>query len=300
MTTHAPSLEDMRYTALDDAERAAFANDGLVLIEQALQPDELARVCAAARRVYAEERRAGRLAADGSLHLLGMLHRDPALLDLLDYPMTLRWVWSLLGWNVYTHHNHLDVNPGDAGAPRPSWNWHQDGYRQNCDVDADPRPMLSLKVAFVLSDLSERGRGATQVIPRSHPANTLAGRPDRPDADYDDPPGAVEIRARPGDAFVFDRRLWHSRSVNRSAITRCMAFIGYTHRWVRPLDEVDYAADAAWFGALPPLRRQLLGGGADRANFWGVDRGGWVDPGIPLRAELAARGLLDGSRPYLR
>ena len=45
---------------------------------------------------------------------------------------------------------------------------------------------------------------------------------------------------------------------------------------------------------------RLLGDGPDRANYWGVDQGGWVDEHIPLRRELAMRGLLDGSRPYLR
>lgn len=289
-----------KYEPISAPDRASFERDGFVLVRGALDADARQRVCAAVDRVYAEERAAGRLRPGGALHLMGMLHRDRALLDLVDHPATFRYVWSLLGWNVYTHHNHVDVNPGEPAPGRAPWNWHQDGYRQNSDIDAGVRPMLSLKVGFVLSDLSVPGRGATRIIPGSQVANTLAGRPARAEDPYAEPSGAQEIIARPGDAFVFDRRLWHSRSVNRCDVIRKMVFVGYTHRWIRPLDEVDYRNAMPGFESLSPLRRQLLGDGTDHANFWGVDTGGWIDQSIPLRAELAERGRLDGSRPCLR
>jgi hypothetical protein len=294
------AVDGERWSPISDGDRAAFDRDGYVLIRSALPAPVRASVTAAVDRVYAEESRAGRLRSDRSLHLLGMADRDPAFLGLLDHPSTFRYVWSLLGWNVYTHHNHLDVHPGFQPAERVPWNWHQDGYRQNTDIDADPRPMLSLKVAFVLSDMSVTGRGATRIVEGSHLRNTLPGRPPGPRDPYDDPAGAEEIVAHAGDAFVFDRRLWHSRSVNLSATTRKIIFIGYTYRWIRPLDEVDYRRDPAWFAGLSPLHRQLLGDARDNAGRWGVRQDGWVDPDIPLRAELSARHRLDGSRPYLR
>jgi phytanoyl-CoA dioxygenase PhyH len=292
--------EETRYEPIRADERATFARDGFLLIPDALTPSLWSRAVKATNRIYDQEQRAGRLRADGSLHLLGMLRRDPVFLDLLDYPRTFRYVWGLLGWNVYTHHHHLDVHPGFAPDEPVPWNWHQDGYRQNSDIDAATRPMLSVKIAFVLSDMSLPGRGATKIIHGSHLRNTLVGRPERPDERYDEPDGAEEIIARAGDAFIFDRRLWHSRSVNISALTRKIVFIGYTHRWIRPLDETDYRRDPQWLAGMSPLRRQLLGDGTDNANFWGVRPDGWVDRDIPLRTELAERGLLDRSAPYLR
>lgn len=301
LETDAPAVKDAgTYMRISDADRDAYNRDGFLLIPGALSPDLLARAEAAADRVYVEESYADRLRPDKSLHLLGMLDRDPVFLDLLDNPVTFRYVWNLIGWNVYSHHNHLDVHPGDQPPQHVPWNWHQDGYRQNADVDTDPRPMLSLKVGFVLSDLSATSRGATKIIKGSHIANTLAGRPERSDEPYDEPTGAEEIVARAGDAFVFDRRLWHSRSLNVSSVTRKMVFIGYTHRWIRPLDETNYQRDPSWFSTLSPLRQQLLGAGCDNANYWGVEQSGWIDKNIPLRVELANRGLLDGSLPYMR
>ena len=98
--------------------------------------------------VYAEERAAGRIKPDGTLHLLGFLPRDRAFAQLLDLPSTFPYVWGLAGWNIYTHHNHLDVTPpqGEETGP-PTWGWHQDGYRQNSDPEVNgrpdiPRPML--------------------------------------------------------------------------------------------------------------------------------------------------------------
>ena len=57
------------------------------------------------------------------------------------------------------------------------------------------------------------------------------------------PEGTVEITANPGDAFIFDRRQWHSRSTNLSTVTRKMLFIGYTYRWIRPLDDMPLDKD---------------------------------------------------------
>jgi ectoine hydroxylase-related dioxygenase (phytanoyl-CoA dioxygenase family) len=286
------------FEAITPEQRDEFQREGILLIRGALDEQHRARLEAAVDRVYAHEREAGRLKSDGSLHLLGFVDRDEEFGELLTHPATFPYVWGLAGWNIYSHHNHLDVTPPTPPADPPGWGWHQDGYRQNSDPESptgEPRPMLSLKVAYVLSDLSRTGRGATKVIPGSHLSNTLerteAGR---------DPRGTVEITANPGDCFVFDRRLWHSRSVNRSAVTRKMLFVGYTYRWIRPLDDMPIDRDGEWWQNRTPVQRQLLGEATHTANRWGVNWDGYIDEKIPLRHELQTRGLLDRSIPWLR
>jgi hypothetical protein len=291
---HYPGLTG--FESIAPERRAEFLDQGILLIRGALSEAHRARLEAAVDRVYAQERQAGRLRADGSLNLLGFLGRDEEFGPLLTVPTTFPYVWGLAGWNIYSHHNHLDVTPPSVHDRPPVWGWHQDGYRQNSDPEAfgAPRPMLSLKIGYVLSDLSRTGRGATKVIPGSHLRNTLER------TDGEDPRGTVEITADPGDCFIFDRRLWHSRSVNRSTVTRKILFVGYTYRWIRPLDDMPIDRSGEWWRNRTPVQRQLLGEAPHTANHWGVDRGGYIDERIPLRRELQTRGLLDRKVPWLR
>jgi hypothetical protein len=279
------------FDAISETDYETFRRDGFLLIRGALDEPLRSRLEAAVDDLYAAH------GAAGSLHALGAVFHSEVFAELLDLPAVFPHIWGHLGWNIFVNHSHVDVNPPVRKNPKPTWAWHQDGYRQNRDLDMDPRPMLAMKVGYVLSDLSERGRGGTLVIPGSHLDNTLARTEPGPDGEYPMPPGAVEITAEPGDAFIFDRRLWHSRSSNRSSVTRKMIFLGYTYRWIRMRD--DAIKSAAW-ERMSPLRRQLLGHGEENASFFGITAANpaWDDD-IPLRAELKKRGLLDQSRHYL-
>jgi ectoine hydroxylase len=221
-----------------------------------------------------EEQAAGKLAGDGSLHLLGAVARDKAFLELLDLQTTLPLVCGALGWNIHMYHSHVDVHPPVGGAGPEPWRWHQDGGRQNLELETDPRPRLSVKVAFFLTDVSEPDRGNLLVLPGSHRRNRLPGR----ELGLR-PTGAVPVLAEPGTAVVFDRRLWHARSDNRSAVTRKVIFLGYTYRWIRPRDDalVPLAARAR----CSPVRRQLLGEGTSPTGYW-IPTG----DDVPLRAVL--------------
>ena len=107
-----------------------------------------------------------------------------------------------------------------------------------------------MKYAFWLSDVSETGRGNFKVVPGSHRTNWISGPPRR-DVEWPDPDGAIEVTANAGDAVLFDRRLWHARSDNYSAITRKAMFVGYTYRWVAMRDENDgiWSSDAGRVGS---------------------------------------------------
>jgi hypothetical protein len=268
---------------------------GYLPVPQALTPPMLARLTAALDRLYEEEVCRGRTRAGEPMHLLGDIGRDDAFLDLLDHPAVFPLVWGELGWNVHLYHCHLDVAPPQATPGlRCAWGWHQDGGRQNLELECDPRPRMSLKVAFWLSDVSQPGRGNMLILPASHHSNTLP-RPGRPELGFDPPAGAMPVLASPGDALVFDRRLWHSRSDNLSEHTRRVIFLAYSFRWVTPRDEFGIDPASERFRALSPVRRQLLGEPAGRHHQWGMR-----PDAVPLRAELAQRGLLDPAVPSQR
>ena len=277
-------------------DRAAFERDGYLVIPGALSPDEVAAAREAVDRVHAAAGRAGTLAPDGSMHLLSAVANCPELAPLIDHRSTFGHVWSVLGWNIHVYHSHLDVHPPIAVDLPFRFDWHQDGGRQNREIETTPRPRLSVKVAYWLSDVSAPRRGNLKVVPGSHTVNWIDGPPRR-DIAWRDPEGAIEVTARPGDAVFFDRRIWHTRSRNYSGHTRKAVFFGYTYRWTASRDDVTAARTADWFTALTPIQQQLLGGTHDPTgdHAWGHH-----PATTPLYQWLSQHRLLDPANPPLK
>jgi ectoine hydroxylase-related dioxygenase (phytanoyl-CoA dioxygenase family) len=237
-----------------DKLRRRLDDDGFVVLEGALGPAEVRRLVAAVDAVAVERRKPGE-----ALHELAFLGLDPSFIELVDHPSVLPLVVSELGANVYVYHCHLDVHPSQADDAR--WRWHQDGGRQNIDVES-PRPRLSLKAAYFLTDVPTARYGPMWIIPGSHRRDTL----ERPANGSLLPPGAMPLTVAAGTAVVFDRRLWHARGANTSWSTRKALFYAYTYRWIRPRDELDL--DPATLASLDPVRRQLVGGSTGTLGHW--------------------------------
>jgi ectoine hydroxylase len=268
-------------------ERAEFERDGFLVIRSVLNHEEIARARTAILR-YREK-----VGAVGAVHQLSAVTTLPELAFLLDHPVAFRYVWSLLGWNVHVYHSHIDVHPQLHERQKDWWHWHQDGGRQNRELETDPRPRMSVKLVYWLSDVSETGRGNFTVLPRSHRTNWLPGPPSR-GALWPPSQGALQITAGPGDLVVFDRRLWHARSDNYSPITRVGAFFGYTYRWVAARDEVGDLPNRPEWAGFNDVQRQLLGGDGGGDHAWGHH-----PETTPLYRKLKRHGLLDSSIPAL-
>jgi ectoine hydroxylase len=280
-------------------EREQFERDGFVIVRNVLTPEEVAYYAAALDRVYAEHEAMDKLGPDRSLHKLSAVASCPELAGLIDHAQAFPLVWGMLGWNVHIYHSHLDVHPPIL-EPKPfRFEWHQDGGRQNREIETDPRPRLSVKLAFWLSDVSEPGRGNFKVVKGSHLTNRIDGPPRR-DMEWPDPEHAMEVCANAGDAVFFDRRIWHARSNNYSELTRKVAFFGYTYRWVAIRDEAVAPEVAA---ELNPVQKQLVGAldeGRVHDSVEGGDHAwGHFNDEVPLYRDLKERGLLDSTIPAL-
>ncbi len=273
---------------ITDEQRADFDRDGYLVIRDAIPPELLERLIEAQDRVYAQQKDQGLLnPTDQSMHLMGFLHRDKVFLELLELPSVFPLVWGILGWNIHAYHHHIDVHPGVSKDVRKTWRWHQDGGRQNLEIETEPvRPLLSIRTVYYLSDLSEPGRGNFMCIPGSHKTSRLP-RPEDPAGDFAQPPDAIEVCANKGDVMIFDRRIYHGRSDNYSAISRRCLFIGWTYRWIAAHEERILAPGHPWWNELTPIQQQLLGAGKDSLSFWGIG------DTYPLREYLDERGLLD-------
>jgi ectoine hydroxylase len=299
---HRPASYDEAPThAMTPEQRAQFEQDGYLIIRGALSEPEVEYYAAALDRVYAEQQAAGAVKPGGSMHVLSAVANCAEAIGLIDHPVTFPLVWSMLGWNVHIYHSHLDVHPNIPAKAPFRFEWHQDGGRQNRELEGEPRERMSVKLAFWLSDVSEPGRGNFKILPGSHRTNWIDGPPRR-DVEWPDPKGAIEVCVNPGDAVFFDRRLWHCRTNNYSDITRKAMFFGYTLRWIAIRDEIAGIGNAEWVESLSPVRKQLLGwigtgipGELDGDHHWGH-----YPKTTPLYNWLDARDMLVHDNPPLR
>ena len=256
--------------SLTEQERQQFEEDGYFIVKDVLPPDLIADLITAVDRINAAyEPHAG----DGNY--FDVIGKDDLFLELLDWPETFPKVWGILGWHIQLYHTQMIYTPPLPSGQSPRRNrlgWHQDSGRLNIDLEGDPRPRVSLKVAFFLTDCSTPDCGNFHVVPGSHTWNRI----EMPDDNDADPEGATPVLVSAGDAVCFDRRIWHAAGHNRSDHTRKVLFFGYSYRWLRPRDDMTVAH---YMDRSDPIRRQLLGDGPTGGH-------GYTSPkpeDIPLR-----------------
>jgi ectoine hydroxylase len=264
---------------LTDEERETFERDGFLVIENALPAEVVTQLIALTDALG--KSRAHEVEADGRLHLRDFLRTAPLYMDLLDWPRTFPKVFGILGWHIQLYLAHVDITPPLAPADRTNarLGWHQDSGRLNVEMETDPRPRVSIKVGYFLTDTSSPGCGNFWVLPGSHLNNKL----ELPGDGLSNPEDAIPVCVKPGTAVIFDRRLWHSRSPNHSDTTRKAIFYGYSYRWLRPRDNLrieDYPeCDDA-------IRRQLLGASHDGHGYSSP-----ADEDVPLRDWMQAHDI---------
>jgi hypothetical protein len=272
---------------LSEEERDFFLREGYLVVEGALSPEQVRTLAGVCDKIDARERRPGQ--ERSLLSFPNVVAEDPALLDLIDNPVTFPKVWGILGWNIYLYHTHVDVTP-PADPAALGWRvaWHQDSMRVNDELETDPRPRLSLKIGYYLTDATQPERGNTLVLPGSHLRNEI----DCPQDGVSSPEGAIPLCVAPGTAVLIDRRIWHSRSANLSHLTRKVIWYGYGYRWLRPKDEMTVGH---LLPGLDPVRRQILGVGLSANGTYDpldgdVPLRGWLREHAPEDAEQTLHG----------
>mgnify|MGYP001320384061 CR=1 FL=1 len=259
---------------LTEEERRTFEETGYLILEEALNESQVTALTQVVDRIFEEKVKAGHDTRKALFHP-NFIPDHPLFLDLVDYGKVLPKVWGILGWNIYLYHAHLIVTPPSGQEPNDrTFGWHQDSGRMNVEMETDPRPRMSLKVAYFLSDLSEPGRGNFWIVPNSHRNNKIA----IPESGIGQPEGAIPVCVKPGTAVFFDRRLWHTASPNWSDMTRKVLFYGYAYRWIRTKD--DMTVQDLWEQS-DPIRRQLLGAGTNCNGYYSP-----TPEDVPLREWL--------------
>ena len=270
---------------MTDAQRDHFDQQGYLIVEDALDSRMVGCLLEAADRVDARERKHRAIAPNEIMAKFRTIVEEDIFLELLDWPRTFPLVWDILGWNIQHYISHLIYYPPEPkqAEAHKAGGWHQDGGRPVPEMER-PHPRLSLKVAFWLTDTDQPDRGGIRIVPGSHKRDTP---PDRePKGGPNSPTGAgfeamVQVRVKAGTAVLFDRRLWHSRGLNTSDVTRKVLFLGYSYRWLRGLDYNVMPEEV--LEKCGPVRRQLLGNGVDVKGWWQP-----TDEDVPLKGWLLA------------
>lgn len=242
----------LRYRLTDD-ERAFFEKNGYLMIENALSKEKMRALLKATDGVDAKERAAGNANKNGRVHSREFLESDKAFIDLVTHSRTFPKVWGILGWNIHLYLAHLDVTPPEpADSDRGvGLGWHQDSGRVNQEMETSPRPRLSVKVAYFLSDTSVPGRGNFHVIPGSQRKDKVRfPKGDR----KQEIRGGEPILAPKGSAVIFDRRLWHSASANLWKEPRKALFYGYSYRWLMPRGPCEVKK---FWNQMDPIQKQI-------------------------------------------
>jgi len=243
------------------------------VVEDALSPEMVQRLTQAVDRIGDEERERKDLDPHQLLDKFRVVIEDDIFLELLDWPKTFPLVWDILGWNIQLYISHLIIYPPEREKVElGTGGWHQDGGRPVWEMER-PQPRLSLKISYWLNDVDSPSNGAMQIIPGSHKLDAFP-----PSSDLDDE-HVLDLCVKAGTAVLFDRRMWHRRGLNTSNTSRKVIFFGYSYRWLIGLDFNLMPEDV--LEKCDPIRRQLLGDGADIKGWWQP-----TEADVPLRTWL--------------
>ena len=174
----------LAHTLTPEESRAVRGADGFFAVDEAIPDGLIQRLRPVCDRIDREEReRQGKGPGERINHF--RLHRagTRSSWSCSTGGKTFPKVWGILGWHIQLYHTHMMVTPPEpAGRSLAEHGldlgWHQDTGLLNQDLETEPRPRVSLKVGYFLTDTSEEGRGNFYVVPGSHLRNEFPG-PDR-------------------------------------------------------------------------------------------------------------------------
>ncbi|MFE0174462.1 phytanoyl-CoA dioxygenase family protein [Streptomyces sp. NPDC059002] len=188
--------------------------------------------------------------------------QERALAYFLDHPRLVGPMVSLLGEGLHVlgsevFHRDIDLAPHEP--------WHVDGGPAMHGVKVDHSgPSLQAKAQIFLTEVSEPRSGNFLLLPGSHtwPAPTLTDIERMNEQQRaGGVPGALTVRAQPGDVLLFPYSLWHAVDCNVRA-PRKSFILRFGHLWHRSHDY--HAQPREVLDDLSPRLRRMFGDfGAD-------------------------------------
>ena len=229
-------------------QRESFDANGYVMIENAIEGEDLERVQEVFLEGQAETR--AKWEADGCprgfFDIPNVLERDDIFLDLMHYKSTFPVMEEVIGPDIQLMGIQARTYPPN---PTSYTNWHKD-----CPPWSHPQYALKSKLFYYLFDVVEDG-GCTSFVPGKHQSIEDIPKYETPE----EMPGHVKMTAKAGTAVIFDTRLWHTAMTNVSANPRVCLIYNYVPFWFKQYAGTIEQAQRLDERVTDPMRRQLLG-----------------------------------------
>ena len=260
----------MDFVYLKPEQRHSFAEDGFLVVRNALDAETVERL------IKAGDRRAEAFLMKpevldktdyNQLDLRPGLLADEPFFALVSQSSTVPLIVQLLGTNIHLHSTALIYKrPEDPGSAPFRRGWHRD-IRIPKDLGHQGLPLVGIKVCYCLTDFHQPDSGMTVFARKSHLSNealALAkGKVDPTNME------ACDLILNSGDAVLFENRIFHTAAPNRSNRVSRVLMYGYAYRWMKPEVYLD-VPDQRLLEKADPVSRQLLGGYRD------VDTAPWA------------------------
>jgi hypothetical protein len=260
----------MDFSQLTQTQQTAFEQDGFLVIPNALTSEQvtaLLEVTDTKARAFLDKYDVPSRAEYNQLDFRPGLLKYPATIDLITNPHTVPLVVQLLSPNIHLHSTALIYKrPSDPELPKMRRGWHRD-IRIPRDLGHVNLPRVGIKVCYCLTDFHDDDDGLTLLARGSHlldkPLQMHKGAIDPIDEQVSD------LKLNAGDAFLFDNRIYHTASPNRSERVSKVLMIGYAYRWMKVEVYLDNP-DPNTLSEYDPVTRQLLG------EYLDIDTPAWA------------------------
>lgn len=277
----------MDFVQLTSEQRRSFAEDGFLVVPNALSQEAVGRLVEAGDRLAEPLLRRPVMTGRPEYNHLDLrpgLLGEEALLNLVDNSSTVPLVVQLLSPNIHLHSTTMIYKrPETPDAPTFRRGWHRD-IRIPRDLGHESLPLVGIKICYCLTDFHEPNSGMTLMARGSHRKTTPLALPkgevDPADAEV------CDLRMNAGDAFLFENRIFHTATPNRSDRTSKVIMYGYSYRWMKTECYLEIP-DKKYLAKADPVARQLLG------EYRDVDTQPWA-----LQRWAKRHGVLPDTVPW--
>jgi len=262
----------MDFVALTESQRQSFADDGYLVVPNALDRDTVDNLLTEADHLCAPFLNKPELAGKPEYNHLDLrrgLLKHKALLALVANSTTVPLLVQLLSPNIHLHSTTIIYKRPEPDAPAFRRGWHRD-IRIPRDLGHEKLPLVGIKVCYCLTDFQQPNCGMTLMARGTH----LRTEPLKLAKGEVDPIGVEvkDLKLNAGDALFFENRIFHTAAPNRSDRTSKVVIYGYAYRWMKPEVYLE-TPDEQQLLTVDPVTRQLLGGYRDvDTSPWALER----------------------------